>query len=104
VKSDCAKTVSPADNALWKFMVNRGRDLFPKIEHVAIGRKRSDRSSARPACDKRFPDRRCIRGHSSVCKKLYAKRQSQEAVGSEVDAACDFGVLRRVANDNLRLG
>jgi hypothetical protein len=55
VKSDCAKTVSPADNALWKFMVNRGRDFFPKIEHVAIGRKRSDRSFARPAGDKRFP-------------------------------------------------
>jgi len=39
VKSDCTKTVSPAGNAVWKFMVNRGRDFFPKIEHVAIGRK-----------------------------------------------------------------
>src|ERR1700745_1287367 len=41
-----------------------------------------------------------IWGRSSVCKKLYAKSQSRlEAVGSEVDAACDFGGLRRVAND-----
>jgi hypothetical protein len=47
----------------------------------------------------------CYWGHSSVYKKLYAKGQSRlEAVGSEVDAACDFGGLRRVANDNLRSG
>jgi hypothetical protein len=39
MKSHCTKTVSSADNALWKFMVNRRRDFFPKIEHVAIGRK-----------------------------------------------------------------
>jgi hypothetical protein len=31
-------------------------------------------------------------GHSSICKNLYAKGKSRlEAVGSEVDAACDFG-------------
>ena len=73
MKSDCAKTVSPADNALWKFMVNRGRDFFPKIEHVAIGRKRSDRSSARPAGDKRFPDRlpnRYLDLGASLCHQL----------------------------------
>jgi hypothetical protein len=41
----------------------------------------------------------------SVCKKLYAKRESQSgAVGSEVVAAFDCGGLRRVANDNLRSG
>ena len=43
-------------------------------------------------------------GHASICKKLYVKVQNQEAVVSEVDAACDFGGLRRVANDNLRSG
>jgi hypothetical protein len=38
-------------------------------------------------------------GHSSICKKLYAKGKSRlEAVGSEVDAACDFEGLRRVAH------
>ena len=29
----------------------------------------------------------CERGHYSVCKKLYAKGQSREGVGSEEDAA-----------------
>jgi len=30
--------------------------------------------------------------------------QEAEAVGSEVVAACDFGGLRRAANDSLRSG
>jgi hypothetical protein len=61
--------------------------LFPCLRNVVTRRNRP------------------VRGHSSVCKKLYAKGQSRlEAVGSEVDAACDFGGLRRVANDNLRSG
>ncbi len=39
-------------------------------------------------------------GHSSVCKKLYAKGQSREAVGSEVDAAFDIaGVCAHLRSD-----
>ena len=68
-----------------KLLLRRGASQFPKSWRVTVHPR--------------------YRGHSSVCKKLYAKGQSRlEAVGSEVDAACDFGGLRRVANDNLRSG